>query len=166
MSEKSIAIIGAGIAGLAAGCYGRMNGYRTRIFEMHNEPGGLCTSWRRGDYTFDGCLHWLVGSREGRFHNYWREVGALAGAELVDFDWFFAYEPDRLRQQLLELAPEDAGEIKQLARAVERAASFDLPGDKPPELYSLGDGLKAFAAMLPYLRLFSKFGRITLDAIS
>lgn len=32
MSEKSIIIIGGGIAGLSAGCYGRMNGFRTCIF--------------------------------------------------------------------------------------------------------------------------------------
>ena len=44
MAEKSIIIIGAG---LAAGCYARMNGYKTRIFELHNTPGGLCTSWER-----------------------------------------------------------------------------------------------------------------------
>ena len=44
---ESIIIIGAGIAGLSAGCYGRMNGYRTQIFELHDKPGGLCTSWKR-----------------------------------------------------------------------------------------------------------------------
>lgn len=60
--EKSIIIIGAGIAGMAAGCYGQMNGYRSRIFEMHDKPGGLCTAWERKGYTIDGCLHWLVGS--------------------------------------------------------------------------------------------------------
>jgi len=47
MEQKSIIIIGAGIAGLAAGCYGQMNGYRTQIFELHYNPGGLCTSWKR-----------------------------------------------------------------------------------------------------------------------
>jgi phytoene dehydrogenase-like protein len=41
--ERSI-IIGAGIAGLSAWCYARMNGYRTQIFEMHNIPGGVCTA--------------------------------------------------------------------------------------------------------------------------
>jgi phytoene dehydrogenase-like protein len=41
MEQKSIIIIGAGIAGLSAGCYGQMNGYRTQIFEMHNKPGGV-----------------------------------------------------------------------------------------------------------------------------
>lgn len=39
MAEKSIMIIGAGIAGLATGCYARMNGYRTQILELHTLPG-------------------------------------------------------------------------------------------------------------------------------
>src|SRR3989304_2375133 len=51
---QSIIIIGAGIAGLSAGCYGQMNGYKTRIFELHDKPGGLCTAWKRKGYTFDG----------------------------------------------------------------------------------------------------------------
>jgi thioredoxin reductase len=34
--DRSIIIIGAGIAGLAAGCYGQMNGYHTEIFELHD----------------------------------------------------------------------------------------------------------------------------------
>jgi phytoene dehydrogenase-like protein len=38
--RESIIIIGAGIARLAAGCYARMNGYRSRIFELHSLPGG------------------------------------------------------------------------------------------------------------------------------
>ena len=36
---KKIAIIGAGIAGLSAGCYLQMNGYETEIFELHDKPG-------------------------------------------------------------------------------------------------------------------------------
>ena len=40
MKEKTVIIIGGGIAGLAAGCYGQMNGYRTQIFELHDLPGG------------------------------------------------------------------------------------------------------------------------------
>ena len=73
MEEKSIIIAGAGIAGLSAGCYGQMNGYRTQIFESHDKPGGLCTSWKRQGYTIDGCLHWLVGSSPGSaFHRIWR----------------------------------------------------------------------------------------------
>jgi hypothetical protein len=29
---------------------------------MHHTPGGLATSWRKGDYTFETCFHWLLGS--------------------------------------------------------------------------------------------------------
>jgi len=54
--KKKIAIIGAGIAGLSAGAYAQMNGFDSTIYESHNLPGGLCTSWKRGDYTFDGCI--------------------------------------------------------------------------------------------------------------
>jgi len=35
------------MAGLAAGCYGQMNGYETEIYELHNLPGGVCTAWER-----------------------------------------------------------------------------------------------------------------------
>ena len=41
--EESLIIIGAGIAGLSAGCYAQMNGYRSQILELHTIPGGLCT---------------------------------------------------------------------------------------------------------------------------
>ena len=37
--ESSIAIIGACIAGLSAGCYAQMNGYRSRIYELHTISG-------------------------------------------------------------------------------------------------------------------------------
>jgi len=47
--DNSIIIIGAGFAGLAAGIYAQMNGFRSQIFEMHNLPGGLCTSWKKKD---------------------------------------------------------------------------------------------------------------------
>ena len=68
MPKRYIIIIGAGLAGLSAGCYAQMNGYETQIFEMHNIPGGLCTSWKRKGYTFDGCIHYLMGSRTGLLH--------------------------------------------------------------------------------------------------
>jgi phytoene dehydrogenase-like protein len=65
MNEKSIIIIGASIAGLSSGCYGQMSGYRTQIFEMHDELGGCCTSWKRDGYTIDGCFHYLTGFGPG-----------------------------------------------------------------------------------------------------
>jgi len=80
--SKSIIVIGAAIAGLSTGCYGQMNGYRTQIFEMHDKPGGVCTSWKRKGYTIDGCIHWLVGfNQDSSFHHIWEEFGAVQGRQ-------------------------------------------------------------------------------------
>ena len=62
---KKICIIGAGVSGLSTGCYAQMNGFDSEIYEMHSIPGGVCTSWRRGEYLFDHCLHWVLGSNKG-----------------------------------------------------------------------------------------------------
>ena len=56
LERKKVIIIGAGIAGLSAASYLQRNGYDTEIFEAHSLPGGLCTSWKRVDYTFDYCI--------------------------------------------------------------------------------------------------------------
>jgi len=67
VSDKSVVvIIGAGLAGLAAGVYAQMNGYRSHIFEHHSRPGGVAAAWRRGDYLIDGGIHFLMGHRPGQ----------------------------------------------------------------------------------------------------
>jgi phytoene dehydrogenase-like protein len=71
----SIIIIGAGMGGLAAGIYGRMNGFKTQIFEMHTLPGGQCTSWKREGFTFDACIHHLFGcSPSSKIYGLWHEL--------------------------------------------------------------------------------------------
>ena len=62
MDGPRLVIIGAGVAGLTAGCYAARNGYRTTILEMGQVPGGLCTSWRRKGYLFDGSVAGLAGT--------------------------------------------------------------------------------------------------------
>jgi len=154
MAEKSIIIIGAGLAGLSAGCYAQMNGYRTQIFEMHTLPGGLCTSWKRKGYTFDGCIHWLMGSGSGAFHRFYKELGAVQDRRLVDHEEFVRVEGpggktwtvytdiDRLEQHMLELSPADAGVIGELCSAARVLTRGDLPLEKPLEWMGLFDVLK------------------------
>ena len=116
-NEKSIIIIGAGFAGLAAGIYARMNGYETTIFELHNLPGGLCTSWDRKGYTFDACIHWLVGSSpKSGMYDMWEETGVAQGRKFIDLDEYtrvedesgrtlvFYTDVDRLEKHLLEFS--------------------------------------------------------------
>jgi phytoene dehydrogenase-like protein len=91
MTDASVdmIIIGAGVAGLAAGCYAQMNGYHTQIFELHDQPGGLCTAWERKGYTFDGCLYYLFGSGKGQpFYQLWQELGVIQGQSFIHHDEF------------------------------------------------------------------------------
>jgi phytoene dehydrogenase-like protein len=175
--ERSVIIIGAGIAGLSAGCYGQMNGYRTSIFEMHDKTGGVCTGWKRKGYTIDGCVHWLVGTNPAnRFHRIWQELGVAAGWRIFDHDQFIRIEGqegrgftlyadiDRLEHHMKELAPEDKDVIEEFIKGIRACTRINMPVDKAPELYTLIDGLTMTLTMFPALRFMKKWGKIsTLD---
>lgn len=176
MGQKSIIIIGAGIAGLSAGCYGQMNGYRTQIFELHDKPGGLCTSWKRKGYIIDGCIHWLVGSSPAtNFYRIWEELGAVQGRLMVDHDEFMQIEGtdgkvfivytdvDRLEQHMKELAPVDERVIEEFTEGIRACARIDLPSEKAPELYGPVDGLELLFKMLPFLRIMRKWKKISVQ---
>ena len=160
--EKSTIIIGAGIAGLSAGCYGQMNGYKTQIFEMDTTPGGCCTTWEREGYKIDGCLHWLTGSSPGNvFYPVWEELGALQGRAIVDHDEYARIEGkegkvfivysdiNRLEQHMKELAPEDKDVIEEFAEGIRTMIHFPMPVEKAPELYGPIDGIKMMLKMRP-----------------
>ncbi len=173
--EKSVVIIGAGIAGLSAGIYGRSNGYKTTIFELHDKPGGLCTSWKRKGYTFDGCIHWLVGSAPGSGMNrMWREIGSLRDTEVIDHDEFIRMENregkqfilhtniGRLEQHMKELSHEDAGHIEKLTHSLRKFSKFTtVAGDMYEErgvLSKVGAGIK----IMPFLRDLMKYSKISI----
>jgi phytoene dehydrogenase-like protein len=173
MVEKSIIIIGAGLAGLSAGCYGQMNGYRTLIFEMHDRAGGVCTGWQRKGYTIDSAMHWLAGTKpETSFYKFWEELGAAQQWQVFDHDQFNLIEDesgrvfalysdtDRLEQQMMEFAPEDEAIIREFTKAIRDCGRFDMPVEKPPELYGLIDGIK-MTKMLPYLMFVRRWGKIS-----
>jgi phytoene dehydrogenase-like protein len=174
--ERTIIIIGGGIAGLSAGCYGQMNGFRTHIFETHKKkPGGLCTAWKRQGYTVDGCIHWLVGSGpQSGFYRIWQDLGALEGRAFVDYDEYARYEGadgktfivftniDRLEQHMREIAPEDAGVIDEFITAVRRCTRMEPPLEKAPEVSTLFDLLKLVVTKFPLLRMLGKWNRISL----
>jgi phytoene dehydrogenase-like protein len=174
MDEKSIIIIGAGIAGLSAGCYAQMNGYGTRIFEMHDKPGGLVTAWERRGYTIDGCLHWLVGSAPGiDLYRWWKELGLLEGKKVIDLEQFYRYEApdgraftmycniDRLEQHMKELSPADSALTSSLAQGMRRLARMEMPMEKAPELQNLWDKARTMGKMLPYMKDLASWANLT-----
>jgi phytoene dehydrogenase-like protein len=172
--DKSLIIIGGGLAGLAAGCYGRMNGYHTSIFEMHNMAGGVCTGWKRKKYTIDGAMNTLMGTKPGSsFYRFWEELGATQKWQVHNHDQYILLEDedgniftmysdiDRLEQHMIEIAPEDAGVIREICKAARDSKRISMPLDKPQELYNLFDYIK-MVKMLPVMRMMQKWGGITM----
>ena len=172
--EKSMIIVGAGIAGIAAGCYARMNGYKTEIFEMHNIPGGLCTAWKRKGYTFDISMHMLSGSKSGAFRQMWEELGVMKDREFFYHDEAVRIESGdkslsictdlrRLEKQMLALSPADAGLIGELTRLLASRSPANAMSLKPAELTGLKDKLKMMKAVLPLLGTFRRYGKLTIQ---
>lgn len=172
-----INIIGAGISGLTAGCYLQMNGFETEIFEKHSIPGGLCTSWKKGDYTFDGCVHWILGSDKGSsFYKMWTEILDMKKINFHNHDirlqvdlknnvnkygerTFHLYtDINHLQKYLLDLSPEDEKPIKKIIKSMRIMQKFDLPPviDDLPPLQAMVRGIK----MMRYLEFLYWFLRL------
>jgi phytoene dehydrogenase-like protein len=172
---KKIIIIGAGIAGLSAACYARMNGYEAEIYEMHDKPGGLCTSWKRKGYTIDGCIHWLIGSNSiSYFYKLWSELGAVQGRQMLYHNIFYRHtgsdgktlvvycDTDKLEAHLKEISPADSTTIELLCRLIRRFAKFQMPIEKPYELYNFLDIARLVIKMIPFYRDMNFCNQITI----
>jgi phytoene dehydrogenase-like protein len=179
MNNKKVIIIGAGISGLCAGSYLQMNGYDTEIYELHNIPGGLCTSWERKGYTFDLCIHWLVGSSPSdNFYNLWNELIDMENLDIVDHEIFFQVEDkegrklriftdvDRLEEEMKSVAPEDKDIIEDFVGGIRKFLPFIMPINKAPEVMNPFDGLKMMFKMLPYFRAFKKWVKIPANELA
>jgi phytoene dehydrogenase-like protein len=163
--QKTLIIIGAGMAGLSAGCYAQMNGYKSEIFELHDLPGGLCTAWERKGYTFDGCIHYLFGSgKDQPFNQMWRELGAVQGRDFINHNEYqrvtdgertlIVYaDPDRLQEHMIELSPGDAKLIKRFCDGVRKFTSFDMSAmyQVPKPLMGANDWRSFGSKMMPFL---------------
>ena len=102
--KKTFAIIGAGKGGLSAGCYARLNGYDTRIFEMHYVLDGACTSWRRGSTRmqkvtvpkssrFTINVKDFLGSADDTAHDFSAKVATNDSVEIVaERSMYFNYQ--------------------------------------------------------------------------
>lgn len=173
-NDNSIIIIGAGFAGLAAGIYARMNGYDAHIFEMHNKPGGLCTSWKRKGYTIDGCIHWLVGSSpDSRMHDMWKETGIAQGRKFINLDEYMRLEDekgrtlifytdiDRLEKHLLEFSPGDEIPIREFISGIRMCLPFDQPSKHLPVVKFLSRQIKLITGFIIRGRKIQRWMKVT-----
>ena len=176
MPAKSIIVIGAGISGLSAGCYGQMNGYRVQIFEQEARPGGLCTSWERKGFTINGGLAFLGGSGPGtNFYSVWKELGVVPKLRMIEYEYFVIVEGekgktlflhtdvDRLEQHMKELAPEDEKTIEEFIGAIRVFLNYQLPIAKAQELNTPVDKMKLLFTHLPMLKAMRKWRRVSIQ---
>jgi phytoene dehydrogenase-like protein len=175
MDEKSVIIIGGGIAGLSAGCYARLNHYRTKIFEQDTRPGGLNTSWERGPFTINGGLAFLMGSGPGvGFYRIWEELGVVPKMRMIEYEHLLIVEGkegqklfmfndlDRLEKHMKELAPEDKKLIEVFIGGARVFTKYDMPIDKAPELLGFGDKMKLMLTKFPLLRAMGKWKKVAI----
>lgn len=178
---KKVHIIGAGASGLSLGNYLQQSGFQTEIYERHALPGGLCATWKRGDYTFDGAIHWIMGSNSNNpFYKLWSE---LIDVERIPFVYhqesislevihhanrygekiFHLYTNiARLESYMLDLAPEDETSIRSLIHLLRTIQQYELPPmvDRCPEKNSLRKQL-SMIFYLPLLPVFFKWIRVS-----
>jgi phytoene dehydrogenase-like protein len=162
--SKKVMIIGSGISGLSAGCYLQMNGYDTKIFELHNISGGLCTAWKRKGYTFDGCVHSINGlNPKFKQYHYWKELIDINKINFFYHDILGVIEdkngnkvrlftdPDRLEKELNSIAPEDSNFISKLIKTIKKLSKYDTQLSKPIELWNPLDYYLSQFKVAPYL---------------
>lgn len=86
MSEKRIAVIGAGLGGLSAAAHLAMKGLQVDLFERHHAPGGYANSFVRNGFEFEASLHALSGvGPEGNRGACYRLLEACDVARRVEF---------------------------------------------------------------------------------
>jgi phytoene dehydrogenase-like protein len=167
LTTKSLIIIGAGLAGLATGCYAQMNGYTTKIFETQEKPGGVCVSWKRKGYIFDYAVHNVFGIIPDSVNNHmWQELGALHGLNVYSFKEFTQVEDkrkvltvytnlDKLEEHLKTLSPADKKQIDEFIKAARKFSGYDL-------FAAMSGGLGTRLKMLPLMGSLMKYSKITL----
>jgi phytoene dehydrogenase-like protein len=169
MDQKRVLIIGGGIAGLCAGVYLCKNGFETEILEMHTAAGGLATAWTRKGYTFENCIHWLVGSKPGGEMNAtWEEVFDIDAVTFHDDDIYQVLEKDgsrlviyrnvdRLEEELLLKAPEDAAAVREFTGLIRKLTRLKMPGGD-----TFFARLASYLRALPYFPMMGKYGKLTM----
>ncbi|MBD5453177.1 MAG: NAD(P)/FAD-dependent oxidoreductase [Lachnospiraceae bacterium] len=178
-SKKKIVIVGGGIAGLAAGIYGRLEGYEVDIYEKNPIAGGQCMGWNRKGCHIDNCIHWLTGTKKGTsLRKVWETVGALEeNTKFADCDSFYTSitgnarvtlwkDLERTEAELLKLSPEDETEIKKFIEHVKYAAECEMPAEKPMDAMGIGDYIRMGASMANMPKVTKEYGSIDLQEMA
>jgi len=74
--DFDIIIIGSGMGGLVCGCYLAKAGKKVLIVEKNSQPGGYCTSFKRGNFIIDAAVHCVQNvEKDNILHKVIQELG-------------------------------------------------------------------------------------------
>ncbi len=175
---KKIVIIGGGVAGLSAGIFAQKNGFDSVILEKNHTLGGECTGWDRQGYHIDGCIHWLVGTKEGTsIRELWNTVGALEEVEIYEPESFMAFEYegvtvhfyrdlDRLKVSWLEISPKDKEMIEEFCNDISKLHAFNFPIEKPMDMMNLIEKIKYMLSMKDVGPVLQKYSRLSVQDLA
>jgi len=175
--SKKVIIVGAGITGLTTAVYLQRSGFDVTLIEQHNIVGGMCTSWKRKGYLFEGAIHWLTGSSpKMKVHQIWKDTGALDENIPIQLkDPFYSVEHDgqiinlyrdidKTVEHLKAISPDDAPLLKKIAKDVKNLSKMQMPiadikGVKAKNPMPMTHGF--LFKMLPALPAVKRLGKIT-----
>jgi phytoene dehydrogenase-like protein len=179
LMEKTMIIIGAGTAGLSAGCFAQMNGFHSIIYEMTDKPGGLCTSWKRKGYLFDGSVAGLAGSAPGTpLYRLWQEIGVIDYCPLhygENFGRIIApdgrrvtvySDVDRFEKELLEVFPNEEKVVREFSDAIRSVLRVDPPFKSSQGFTGLAESLKSAGAFISSAPAVMKYSGMSIREFS
>jgi len=170
---KKIVVVGAGIAGLSAAIYAKRSGLDVTLIEQHSIAGGMCTSWKRKGYLFEGAVHWLTGSSpKTELYQLWKETGALSDNVKVFLpEIFTAVEQDdriiylyrdieKTAEHLSSVSPVDRQQLRQLVSDVKAFSNMQMPIFDIKGVKTRNPKRFTFKALIKMLPAFPKMGRL------
>src|SRR5690349_24857818 len=93
---KDVAVIGAGIAGMAVATRLQAQGLSTIVFEAHGQPGGCAGFYRRKGFSFDVGATTLVDFEPGGVGGELLKSIDMASVEGEALQGYVAWLPDRV----------------------------------------------------------------------
>jgi phytoene desaturase len=177
MAGDRAVVIGSGLGGLAAGLRLRARGYRVRVLEALDQPGGRARVFRRDGFTFDAGPTVITAPHllEELFALFGRSMGDYV--ELMPVDPFYRIlfadgsrfdyvgDDERLLAQIEALSPRDVDGYRRLAAHAERIfeVGYTRLADQPfdrltdllrvvPQMIRLGSHRSVYGLVSHYIR--------------
>ena len=138
---RKVIVIGAGISGLTSAILLKKDGYDVEIYEKNPYAGGFLTTWKRKNQIIDGCLHWMIGTKDGtKINELWKQVGGLNNTKIVKLKYFYTTEyednifhigrdVEEFREELLKYSLNDEEEIERLIEAIKALSCYENYSD-------------------------------------